>query len=431
MKFSFLRIFVLSSVFACLTATAETAQDVINARRIDREALAARKDSNDVQYLTLAREAFQLRPNMPGARLRLAGAFARNGQADDALAQLEKIAAQGLAFDLARQADFAALKELPRFQAIIESMAANVRPVVASSVAFELAEKDFLSEGIAYDEKTRDFFVASVYQRKIVRRLASGAVKPFAAKSAGEMWSVVALAVDSTRRHLWATTAAMDQTRNVEAKDIGRTAILKFDLDRELLLARYELPDQAVKRVFGDLLIAENGDAFVSESLEGGIYRVADGKLSPFIAPGTFVSPQGMAWVGKILYVADYSLGLLRVDTNTHAVEWLKLPSDACLLGLDGMVRIGNALIATQNGVNPHRVVKIALDASGHIARVTPLEVNHPRYNEPTLGVAVGSDFFYVANSQWELFEPGKMPPLEKLVAPVILRLPISVTSIK
>ena len=102
MKFSFLRIFVLPSVFACLTATAETTQDVINARRIDREALAARKDGNDVQYLTRAREAFQLRPNMPGARLRLAGALARNARADDALAELEKAATQGLAFDIPR-----------------------------------------------------------------------------------------------------------------------------------------------------------------------------------------------------------------------------------------------------------------------------------------------------------------------------------------
>ena len=431
MNLSVLRILVLSSVFASLTATAESAQDVANARRIDREALAARKEGNNAQYLARAREAFQLRPNMPGARLRLAGALARIKQADDAFAQLEKIATQGLAFDIVRHPDFATLKELPRFQTIIESMAANVRPIVASSIAFELAEKDFLSEGIAYDEKTRDFFVASVYQRKIVRRLASGAIKPFAANSAAEMWSVVALAIDTKRRHLWATTAAMDQTRGVDGKDIGRTAILKFDLDRETLLARYELADRAAKRVFGDLLLAENGDVYISESLEGGIYRVAQGKLSAFIAPGTFVSPQGMAWVSKQLYVADYSLGLLRIEMESHAVEWLAPPSDACLLGLDGMVRIGNALIATQNGINPHRVVRIDLDSSGHIARVTPVEVNHPRYSEPTLGVAVGNDFFYVANSQWELFEAGKMPPLEKLVAPVILRLPISVTHTK
>ena len=441
-----IRILALLAIVVSANSVATTAQDVARARQIEREVMAAREAGDNPRALVLAEVVYRLRPHQPGAKLRYAAALARSSQNEKSLALLEELAAQRLSFALVANADFAMLVDQPRFRRVVEQMAINARPLVASSVAFTLDEKDFLAEGIAFDTRTRDFFLASVYQSKIVRRSAGGEVIPFAPNTLGpsgttatsaasgaapDRWSIIALTIDSARRHLWATTAALEQTRGVNQNDLGRTAILQFDLDRETLLARYELPTREVKRVFGDLVLAENGDVIISESLEGGLYRVASGKLETFIAPGRFVSPQGMRFVGARLYVADYSLGLFRVDMQSRSVEWLTPPADANLLGLDGMVLIGESLIATQNGINPHRVVKIDLDASGHIARVTPLEVNHPRYNEPTLGVAVGSEFFYVANSQWELFEPGKLPPLEKLVAPVILRLPISVTSVK
>ena len=254
----------------------------------------------------------------------------------------------------------------------------------------------------------------------------TGDTKPFSVP-ADELWSVLAIAVDSRRRVLWAASSAMDQTRGIDDKDIGRTAIFKYDLDRETLLSRYELPRSKVKRSFGDLLISANGDVYISESMEGGIYRVADNKLESFVAPGTFASPQGMAWHDhrKWLYVADYSLGLLRVDMQSRATEWLPPPADASLLGLDALARFGDKLIATQNGINPHRVVEISLNSQGQVKGVSRLEANHPRHREPTLGVVVDGDFYYVANSQWELFGRGKVPPVEQLSAPLILRLPL------
>ena len=358
----------------------------------------------------------------------LAGAQSVNGKQAHAMGLLEKLAATGLAFNLAADPDFAALKGDARFRAVLEKMSANWKPLTKSQAAFEIGEKDFLAEGIAYDQQTRTFYVASVYQRKIVKRLPNGDLRPFAQTPVDGLWSIVALAVDAKRRVLWATTAAMEQTRGIAESDIGRIAILQYDLDREKLIARFALPRTQVKRVFGDLLLAGNGEVYISESLEGGLYRVTGRKLEAFIAPGTFASPQGMAWMNgeRQLYVADYSLGLLRVDMRSRKTEWLPPPADACLLGLDGMVRAGDQLIATQNGINPQRVVQIALDAKGQVASVVPLEVNHPKYSEPTLGVVVDRHFYYVANAQWELFARGKAPPLDKLEAPLILRLPLA-----
>ena len=420
-------------MFFCLIAStgpagvsAETLADVTRSREIVAEALKARAAKQSAAYLKLMQEASQLRSPMPGLMVRLAGAHSVNGHRLEALDLLVRVARMGLAFNLAGDADFANLKDDPAFRAVADTMSANLRPSVNSETAFELAEKDFLPEGLAYDEKTRSFFVSSVHQRKIVKRSWAGDIKPFSVP-ADELWSVLAITVDSRRRVLWATSSAMNHARDIDDKDIGRTAIFKYDLDRETLLSRYELPRSKIKRSFGDLLISANGDVYISESMEGGIYRVADNKLESFVAPGTFASPQGMAWHdhGKWLYVADYSLGLLRVDMQARATEWLPPPADACLLGLDALARFGDKLIATQNGIHPHRVVEISLNLQGQVDGVSRLEANHPRYREPTLGVIVDNDFYYVANSQWELFERGKVPPVERLSAPLILRLPL------
>ncbi len=57
----------------------------------------------------------------------------------------------------------------PGFAEVRRALEVNRRPVVKSTVAFTLPERDLLTEGIAYDPRTRAFFVGSVHRRKIVR----------------------------------------------------------------------------------------------------------------------------------------------------------------------------------------------------------------------------------------------------------------------
>ena len=94
-------------------------------------------------------------------------------------------------------------------------------------------------------------------------------------------------------------------------------------------------------------------------------------------------------------------------------------------LGIDGLYFDRGGLVGVQNGVAPARVVRLRLSASGE--RVDALEVlerARPDYAEPTLGVIVGRDLFYVANSQWERFgEDGKIDAPDRLQPPLVLRL--------
>ena len=77
-----------------------------------------------------------------------------------------------------------------------------------------------------------------------------------------------------------------------------------------------------------------------------------------------------------------------------------------------------------QNGVNPHRVVRLRLDAGyGRIEGVSVLERKNPSFDEPTLGVVVGDELYYVANSQYGSFDEKGQPLADRLVDTVVLRL--------
>ncbi len=410
-------------VFVASPAVGQTPEAAAASRKVFADAAKARERGDTDEYLRLMREVMQLRPDQPGAQYRMAGALARKDQADEAIGMLKRIAAQGLYFRLEGDPDFANIRDVLAAAGVSDAFAENLKPKIASEVAFRLADKDMLPEGIAHDPKTNTFFIASVHQRRIIARATNGTEMTFGKGRDDGLWSVLALRVDAERRHLWATTAAIEQTKDLDPADAGRTAVIQYDLDTGKVLKRFEPPRSDKPLIFGDLVVSSSGRVIVSEAQQGGLWRISGGTLELFIPPGKFASPQGMAFPnqGNWLYVADYSLGLLRVDIATRKVEQVKVPGEYSLLGLDGLVRFGNDLIAIQNGIRPHRVVRIALDSSGQVSGVTILEANHPDHSEPTLGVLVGDHFHYVGNAQWDKFPKGAAAA--DAVPPVILKL--------
>jgi hypothetical protein len=88
---------------------------------------------------------------------------------------------------------------------------------------------------------------------------------------------------------------------------------------------------------------------------------------------------------------------------------------------------VDGGLVGIQNGVRPHRLVSLRLDpAASRVEAVTVLERAHPRWDEPTLGVRVGRDLYYVATSQYGAIQKDGSLARDKLQPPVILRLPLA-----
>ena len=412
-----------------LTASfnAQTAAEMRESVKFEQQARMDYKAKDYARFLENIKLASDLRPNHARLLYNLAVAYSLNNKPDEAFAVLQRLAAMDLFFAVEKDEDFKSLLALPRLQAIQNEFLSNQKPLNQSAKAFTIPQKDLITEGIAYDAASKRFFVGSIHRRKIVAIDAQGRVSDFSSESDG-LWSVSGMRVDEKRRILWATTTAFPQMQSFQKADDGRSGVFKYDLRTGKLLKKYLLSNEAGPHALGDLTLAKNGDVYASDSGAPNIYRIDMKKdeLEVFLTSDNFSSLQGVAFSPdeKILFVADYSKGVFRIDMANKKIAQMSVDANTNPIAIDGIYFHGGNLVAIQNGFRPHRVAKFFLnkDFTAITGSVT-LEANHADFNEPTLGVKVGDDFYFIANSQWALAgENGKLAE-DKLKEPVILRL--------
>jgi hypothetical protein len=184
--------------------------------------------------------------------------------------------------------------------------------------------------------------------------------------------------------------------------------LVAIDLDRLEEARRIAVPGAQL----GDVAIAGDGTVYASDGQSGAIYRCRPGCQSAeqLIPPGIFESPQGMVVTrhGSRLYVADYVRGLYRIELGSLHVVPMIVRQPTMLDGIDGLVSAGQILIAVQNGVRPHRIIRIYLNDDGRIVEsVNVAEQNAASWGEPTLGALSGYRFLFVADAQWERYGAG------------------------
>jgi len=403
------------------------ADDVHASREVYRRAYAAYQDKDFASYLNLMIQMNELRPGHPEIVYNIACAHALNGQEGDALKWLDRFARMGMVANISEDEDLGGLERDEAFQEIVEQIERNSQPIGMSEIAFTLAERDLLTEGVAHDSETGAFFVTSVRARKIVKCERDGSPSDFIESGGDGIWSVFALAADPERRHLWACAAAMAQTPGVDSTEVGRSGLFLYNLDNANLIRKVLLPPDSLNHILNDLCQDQAGNLYVTDNQIGTVYRLpVDGdRLEVLVPSGRLVSPQGIALSPdeKTLYVADYSTGIYRVDPVTGETVLLESTPNSTLLGIDGLQSHGTDLIAIQNGVRPNRIIRVTLKSDQEsIEAVEVIEANHPLIEEPV----VGNKLYYVANSQWgQLAEDGSIRDPESLLDPVILMLPL------
>jgi len=344
---------------------------------------------------------------------------------------LGTVASMGLDYPAEKDTDFDSIKTSPAFLALLAQFAENRKPLTPSRSAFTVKQTGLIAEGIAYDPNTKSFFVSSVHQRKIIRIDQQGKASDLASAKDG-LWGVFGMKVDAARRRLWVCTSTISQMEGFDpASNANQAALLVFDLRGKEPVKRYPLGDRAQPHVFGDLVVAPNGDVYVSDSGKPAVYvlREKAKDLELFATNDQFVNLQGLALdpSARKLYVADYSNGIYVVDLGSKRVDLVAAPPKATMLGIDGIYWSNNSLIAIQNGVAPQRIVRLVFDRAGTgFASWQTIEANHPLHDDVTLGVVVGQELYYIASGQWNAFDnEGKPTDGVTLKEAVILRLPL------
>lgn len=420
-------VFCFSILIFAAFANAQTSAEVAESAKLERQATEDYRAKKHASFLENIKRASDLRPNHPRLFNSLAHAYALNGKPNKALTILERLAAMDLFFAVEKENDFKSFFDSPRFKKIRTKFAENQKAVNRSEKAFTISQKNLITESVAYDASAKRFFVSSIHKRKIVSIDENSKVSDFSSDTDG-LWSVSGIRVDEKRKILWAATTAFPQMENFQKDDDGKSGVFKYDLQTGKLLKKYLLSNESAKHALGDLIIAKNGDVYASDSVSPNVYRIDAKKdeLEIFLASDYFNSLQGLAFSPdeKIMFAADYSKGVFKIEMKNKKIAQIKPDANTNPIAIDGLYFHRGNLIAIQNGFRPHRVARFVLNKDfSRITKSETLEANHADFNEPTLGAIVGDDFYFIANSQWNLVdESGKLAE-DKLKEPVILRL--------
>jgi sugar lactone lactonase YvrE len=377
-------------------------------------------------------QANHLRPGNTLILYNLACAQSRNGEPGAALATLEDLVRRRVSFDVASDTDFDPIRKEKGYDAIVAAMAKLRQDRVTSGAvpAFTIPEKELAPEGVAYDPVTKAFFVASVRKGKIVRVGADGKVSDFVPSGASGLRSALGMGVDAKRRTLWVVSESIPLMNGAKEGDPPDSALFEFDLDSGRLRKKHAPPASPDPPHFDDLAVAADGRVYVNDGQASRIFALEPGgELAVWLASDAVGGTQGLAPTpdGRALYVSDYR-GLYHVDTATKRVTPLAPPADVSFNGVDGLVYTAGSLVAIQNGVVPHRVTRIDLAPDGlSVVRARILEMNHPAFDEPTLGTVVDGTLYFTADNQGHLYYDTKHPyRAEDLRDAVILKLPLT-----
>ncbi len=383
-------------------------------------------------FLAIYEELARRRPGETFTLYNLACGQALNGQGAAALRTLEGILAHRVASNLDADTDFDSLRQTEGYKRVLAGMNALRKERVSSGAAraFTIPEKGFVAEGVAYDPITRAFFVSSARHRRIVRISSDGRITDFVEAGREGLRSALGMRVDPGRRTLWVATEAIPSMDGYKKEEPRGAAVFEYDLDSGRLRREHAPPASDDPPGFDDLTVAPDGAVFVNDGFHSRVWRIRPGgDLAVFLESDLFGGTQGLAVSadGTTLYFSDYR-GLFAVNIENRRLVPISVPPDLSLNGIDGLTIFGRSLIAIQNGILPHRVLRLDFAPGGtKISKAAILEMNHPDFDEPTLGVVADGALYFSANSQGQKFLDTKHPiGPEEMREAVILRLPLS-----
>lgn len=359
--------------------------------------------------LNLLPLASAMRPGNQTILYLLAYAHAANEEPEEALAVINRVVDLQVVPTMfsEHQETFATTRALPGYATLAARVAALAEPVGDVAVTRCGGPGDTIPEGVAV-APDGTLFLTSVRHGGLYRIGMDGAATRIDTPGG----STMGMHFD-TSGLLWVATSALPQYTGEDAA----TGVFAFDPQTDTVVEMY--PFQAEGRhAFGDFAFLPDGTLVATDSLGRGAYRLNRESGSWTLLVGTDVlrSPQGIVVHGAGLIIADYGTGLYHYDLAAGELTRIG-DGPGVPYGIDGLYAVDGDLVAVQNGIAPNRVVRYTLTADGASVQSSEiLAMNHPVFDEPTLGVVTGNRFLFVANSHWNRFNaenelPGGLAP--------------------
>lgn len=391
-------------------------------KEIYQASTKAYQDKDYSNFLKLTKQLDSLRPSHPTYSYNLACAYALNNMREEAITQLKKCMLVNAAIPFENEADLSSIRNTKEYEELI-GLKKKLNETVANSEKFiELSEKDLHPESLLYLKKSKIWLANSIRNKKIVS---------FDAKS-GEcsdwftnenLFSVFAIKADKDEKFLWVTTSAIPEMKGYISTLEGKSEILKIDVKTQSIVKRFSIQGN---HVFGDLIINDKGDVFLSDSGEAVIYTIKNDELAIWLdLKKEAFNLQGITF-GKDqneIFIADYLKGILKINIkNPSDKHWIKLPEDVSQKGIDGLLYYKNSLITLQNGVKPHRVTQLFLNESDSIINFKVIDHNRHEMIEPTNGIINDNKLYFIGNSPWSFYDKNSNLDINLVNAPIIYK---------
>ena len=357
---------------------------------------------------TLARLS-TLHPDSGDLRMMLAVHYAEQGDKSKTYDLLLKMKDQGYGADLKDDPRFDKVTGTEAWDYVVQNLQMNLQPFGEGKVAFKLPKEDALFESIVWDPKREKFLVGSVRDGQIRIADKNGKLTEFIAPADGSgLWSVFSMAVDSARDLLYVSSSSTLYFKGFRPEDLNQTGLFTFRLSTGKLLNKVVMPTNEGNHTLSSIAVSKDGKVFVADGLRNEIYTLEGDSLKLVVANPKLTSIRGMAVSddGNTLYFADYALGIFGADLKSGTGFPLAHDTTQLVLGgIEGLYWYDGTLVAIENGMSPHRIIRLNLSKDGKsVTKMMPIDVANPAFGVPTFGTIAGNDLYFIANSQRNLY---------------------------
>ncbi len=293
-------------------------------------------------------------------------------------------------------------------------------PAQEAEIAFRIAEKDLIPEGIAFDPGSKSFFVSSIHKNKIIRINPDKRITDFIVSGHEGIGQVLGMRVSGGKLWVCSNTG--------EGNPQGQSMVHVFDITAHILSKKWILQSSGEIHLFNDLVIGSNGDVFISDSDYGAIYRVNNTLKNPelLIKDERLNYANGITLTPNDEVIVNTFKGFFKINTITRELKALPFPN-YYVIGIDGLSFYKQSLIGIQNITYPVCINQYNLNSSfDKIENARVLVSNHPLFDIPTTGVIVDDWFYFIANSQMSNLDRGKIKDPAKLKEVLIMKLKLN-----
>ena len=337
-----------------------------------QQAIAAREQRDSKRFLDQMQLLREWAPTNPPLRFLHAEALAMSGHKERALADLQWLASNGYAYAFWERSTFALLSD----DSLRARTTRNGEPS-GKIVRIINADTDLNAEGIEVFGEA--WIAGSMKDGSLYRVEASGATQALWRETEPSR-RLLGIRNDAERKVVWACSTGPDERE-------PRSQLLRISLQTNAV-QRFRMPD--ARSLCNDVALLPGGAIAVSDSQRGGVWLLTEsGEWRALVAPEVLGYPNGLVYFAPLerLLVADLR-GIWAIDLRGD-IRPVTAPEGMFVGGIDGLYAVGNALLAIQNGLRPHRVLRIRIASPAlQVAGIEVLASNLPELAEMTTAAA-------------------------------------------